>query len=174
MFHNEPQEKMYWEQRLNWKSHSLVVSCTHALSINGCPAQTFWVNTSLCRLLSSSVPFKETRMKRYPLICETLWSPGPYKNPWTSKDPWPVQCSKRLLFFLFDTKGFGVTTSRTVTAPLKGVVKDTQWSWSSVLISKHEQSRKCWSDSHRVYWDCYYLYECNVIVASVCDEYSVG
>lgn len=99
--------------------------------------------TSLYWLLSlQSVPFKEgkeTQMNWYPLICKTLRSSGPYKNPWTSKDPWPVLNGVQRDFFLFlsDTKGFGVTTSRTVTAPLKGVDEDTQWSWSSVLIFKH-------------------------------------
>ncbi len=129
-----------------------------------------------------SIPFficaiqrgKETQMKWYPLICESLRSPGPYKNPWTSKEPWPVQNGAQRLSFLSDTKGFGVTTSRTVPAPLKGVVKETRWSWSSVLSFKHVNGAESAEVTLGVCWDCCYLYECNTSVASVFDEYSVG
>lgn len=67
-------------------------------------------------------------MKWHPLICDTLRSPGPYKKICGLPRTHELSGTelKETSVFQSDTVGFGGATSRTVSAPLKGVVQDRQ------------------------------------------------
>lgn len=167
----------------NWRSFSFAYYLLLAPSLHWQFSSsdiliTKWAKTSLCGLLPSFVPSKEGKRPRWtdiPLSVNQCDPLGLIKLHGLPKTPdLFTTVFKETFFFLFDTMGFGVTTSRTVTAPLKGVVKDTQWSWSSVLIFKHVNGAESAEVTLGVTWDYYYLYECNAIVASVFDKYSVG
>lgn len=97
-----------------------------------------------------------------PVIYTAPWSPGPYKNPWTSKDPWPALrgCSESLL--RIDPWGrFSVTAWRTLSVFVqkKGIVQATT---VKLVFSGTELTS-----------GCNYLCECAAVVASLSDKCSV-
>lgn len=97
-----------------------------------------------------------------PVIYTAPWSPGPYKNPWTSKDPWPALrgCSESLL--RIDPWGrFSVTAWRTLSVFVqkKGIVQATT---VKLVFSGAELTS-----------GCNYLCECAAVVASLSDKCSV-
>lgn len=103
-------------------------------------------------LLSSPVPFKEGVTPRWtdlsylwhPALSWALWKTI-HGLPRTPDPNWAVLKESFFLFFVFlILRGFGVTAPRTVAAPLKGVVEDTQWSWSSLLNARVEPKVLSW------------------------------